>query len=168
MIAGAHGYDIETTFVSWLPLAHDWGLINSIIQPAYSGGRSVLMSTEAFLEKPVRWLRAMSGCRSVSSGGPNFAYDFCCRRIAPEQRIGLDLVGWRWAGVGSGPVSSETLAAFSSAFQPFGFTASAFYSGYGLAEATLLVSDSQRFQVPRALIVDRVSLQEGLILPRVA
>ena len=168
MIAGAHGYEIETTFVSWLPLAHDWGLINSIVQPAYSGGRSVLMSTEAFLEKPVRWLRAMSGCRSVSSGGPNFAYDFCCRRIAPEQRIGLDLVGWRWAGVSAGPVSSETLAAFSSAFQPFGFTASAFYSGYGLAEATLLVSDSERFQVPRVLIVDRASLQKGLIVPRVA
>ena len=126
------------------------------------------MSPEAFLEKPVRWLRAMSGCRAVSSGGPNFAYDFCCRRIAPEERNGLDLAGWRWAGVSAGPVSSETLRAFSSAFQPFGFTSSAFYSGYGLAEATVLVSDSERFQVPRELIVDRASLQKGLIVPRVA
>ena len=168
MIAGAHGYDIETTFVSWVPLAHDWGLINSIIQPAYSGGRSVLMSTDAFLEKPVRWLRAVSDRRAVSSGGPNFAYDFCLRRIAPEECVGLDLGGWRWAGVSAGPVRSETLAAFSTAFRPFGFTASAFYSGYGLAEATLLVSDSERFQVPRVLTVDRVSLQNGRIVQRVA
>lgn len=168
MIAGAHGYDIETTFVSWVPLAHDWGLINSIVQPAYSGGRSVLMSTDAFLEKPVRWLRAVSGRRAVSSGGPNFAYDFCLRRIASEECVGLDLSGWRWAGVSAGPVRSETLAAFSSAFRPFGFTASAFYSGYGLAEATLLVSDSERFQVPRSLTVDRVSLQKGQIVQRMA
>jgi acyl-CoA synthetase (AMP-forming)/AMP-acid ligase II len=168
MIARAHGYDIETTFVSWVPLAHDWGLINSIIQPAYSGGQSVLMSTDAFLEKPARWLRAVSGRRAVSSGGPNFAYDFCVRRIAPDECAGLDLSGWRWAGVSAGPVRSETLAAFSSAFQSFGFTASAFYSGYGLAEATLLVSDSQRFQVPRVLTVDRVLLQKGRIVQREA
>jgi acyl-CoA synthetase (AMP-forming)/AMP-acid ligase II len=167
MINGAHGYDVDTTFVSWVPLAHDWGLINSIIQPAYCGGRSVLMSTEAFLEKPVRWLRSMSGRRAVSSGGPNFAYDFCLRRIAPEECVGLDLSGWRWAGVSAGPVRSETLAAFSSAFRPFGFAASAFYSGYGLAEATLLVSDSERFKVPRVLTVDRVSLQKGRIVQRV-
>lgn len=166
MLADAHGYDAETTFVSWIPLAHDWGLINSIIQPAYSGGRSVLMSTHAFLDKPVRWLRAVSGRRAVSSGGPNFAYDFCVRRIAPEERVGLDLRGWLWAGVGAGPVRSETLIAFSSAFQPFGFTPSAFYSGYGLAEATLLVSDSERFKVPRVLRVDRMSLQKGRIVQR--
>lgn len=168
MIVGAHGYDMETTFVSWVPLAHDWGLINSVVQPAYSGGQSVLMSTDAFLEKPVRWLRAVSSRPAVSSGGPNFAYDLCLRRIAPEECVGLDLAGWRWAGVSAGPVRSETLAAFSSAFRPFGFAASAFYSGYGLAEATLLVADSERFQVPRVLTVDRMSLQKGQIVQRVA
>jgi acyl-CoA synthetase (AMP-forming)/AMP-acid ligase II len=167
MIAGTHGYDIDTTFVSWVPLAHDWGLINSIVQPAYSGGRSVLMSTEAFLEKPVRWLRAVSGRRAVSSGGPNFAYDLCLRRTTPQECVGLDLSEWRWAGVSAGPVRDETLAAFSSTFRPFGFDASAFYSGYGLAEATLLVSNSERFEVPRVLTVDRVSLEKDRIVQRV-
>ena len=164
MIRCAHGYDKHMTIVSWVPLAHDWGLINSVIQPAYVGGRSVLMGTEAFLRKPVRWLRAVAGCEEASSGGPNFAYDLCCRKVTPGQCDGLDLSNWKFAGVAAGPVRADTLQEFTTAFGRYGFSADSFYSGYGLAEATLLVSDSERVRHPRVLRVDRKALQRHIVL----
>ncbi|HET8705506.1 MAG TPA: AMP-binding protein, partial [Pseudomonadales bacterium] len=71
--------------VSWLPLYHDMGLIGGAIQPIYLGCRTVILSPIAFLQKPFRWLRAMSKYRGNASGGPNFAYDLCVKRVSEEQ-----------------------------------------------------------------------------------
>ena len=164
MIRDAHGYDGRQTIVSWVPLAHDWGLINSVIQPAYGGGQSVLMSPETFLRQPVQWLRAIARYEDVSSGGPNFAYDLCRRKVTPNQCEGLDLSGWNYAGVSAGPVRAETLREFSEAFGLYGFTADSFYAGYGLAEATLLVADSERRRSPRTLTLERRALQRHAVV----
>ncbi|MEM9156912.1 MAG: AMP-binding protein, partial [Cyanobacteria bacterium P01_F01_bin.33] len=83
--------------VSWLPPYHDMGLIGGIVQPIYVGAATVLMPPEAFLQKPLRWLQAISTYRASTSGGPNFAYDFCARRISPEQVAQLDLSCWELA-----------------------------------------------------------------------
>ena len=61
--------------VSWLPVVHDMGLIDGVLQPVYSGCPAYLMSPTAFLQRPVRWLRAISRYRATRSGAPNFAYD---------------------------------------------------------------------------------------------
>ena len=86
MVQGEHGYSENNTFVGWIPLAHDWGLINNVFQPLYSGAPSVLMPPEVFLQKPVRWLRAISRYKNVTSGGPGFAYELCARKIPLEER----------------------------------------------------------------------------------
>ena len=164
MIRCAHGYDGRQTIVSWVPLAHDWGLVNSVIQTAFSGGRSVLMSPETFLRKPIQWLRAIGRYGIVSSGGPNFAYELCRRKVTPDLCDGLDLSGWHYAGVSAGPVREETLRAFSETFAPYGFAAEAFYAGYGLAEATLLVADSKPHRFPRTLAVERRGLQKHVVV----
>ena len=77
--------------VSWLPAFHDMGLMNGIIQPVYKGRPCYLMPAVAFLMQPIRWLQAISRYRATISGGPNFAYELCNRRITPEQRESLDL-----------------------------------------------------------------------------
>ena len=94
----------------------------------------------SFLQKPYRWLSAISRFRGTTSGGPNFAYDLCVRKITPEQRKTLDLSSWRVAFNGAEPVRPETLDAFAEAFAPCGFRREAFYPCFGLAEATLIVS----------------------------
>src|SRR5262249_52969896 len=76
----------------------------------------------------------------TGSGGPDFAYDLCARRIAPEERAGLDLRSWSAAFDGAEPVRGETLAQFLDAFAPCGFRREAFVPCYGLAEASLLVA----------------------------
>ncbi|HYO12189.1 MAG TPA: non-ribosomal peptide synthase/polyketide synthase [Thermoanaerobaculia bacterium] len=140
MIGAAFEQDEDSVVVGWLPLYHDMGLIGNALQPLHAGARCVLMSPVAFLQKPLRWLAAISRYRGTTSGGPNFAYELCARRIGPEEREGLDLSSWRVAFNGAEPVRAGTLERFAEAFAPCGFRAEAFYPCYGLAEATLFVT----------------------------
>lgn len=126
--------------VSWLPPYHDMGLIGGILQPLYRGRPVTLMSPLDFLARPVRWLRAMSRYAATVTGGPNFAYELCVRRVTPEQREGLDLSNWRSAINGAEPVRAETLARFDEAYGPYGWRPETMTPSYGLAEATLIVS----------------------------
>jgi acyl-CoA synthetase (AMP-forming)/AMP-acid ligase II len=130
--------------VFWLPSYHDMGLIGGILQPLYVGRPNVLMSPMSFLQKPYRWLSAISRFRGTTSGGPNFAYDLCVRKITPEQRKTLDLSSWQVAFNGAEPVRAETLNAFAEMFAPCGFRRDAFFPCFGLAEATLIVSDTSK------------------------
>ena len=126
--------------VFWLPAYHDMGLIGGILEPLFVGGRSVLMPPAAFLQRPIRWLDAVSKYRANISGAPNFAYELCVNKITPEQRETLDLSGWNLAFCGAEPIRAETLDRFAETFAPCGFRAEAFYPCYGLAEATLIAS----------------------------
>lgn len=127
-------------FASWLPLYHDMGLIGGLLQPLYRGVKVILMTPAFFLERPLRWLEAISRHRATVSGGPDFAYRLCLERIRESQLPGLDLSSWRLAFSGAEPVRHETLTAFAERFAPAGFRAHAVYPCYGLAEATLLVT----------------------------
>ncbi|HJY06729.1 MAG TPA: AMP-binding protein, partial [Bryobacteraceae bacterium] len=86
MIQEAFHQTEESIIVGWLPLYHDMGLIGNVFQPLFLGARCVLMSPTAFLQKPLRWLQAISDYRATTSGGPNFAYDLCVRKISPDER----------------------------------------------------------------------------------
>lgn len=130
----------DAVSVMWLPVFHDMGLTNGIIQPLYGGRQCVLMSPQSFLQRPARWLQAVSKYKATISGGPNFAYEMCARKVTPEQRDGLDLSSWKLAYNGAEPVRADTLKRFAAAFASCGFRSSSFYPCYGLAEATLLVS----------------------------
>jgi amino acid adenylation domain-containing protein len=140
MIGEAFGTGESSVVVGWLPLYHDMGLIGNVLQPLYCGGRCVLMSPTAFLQRPRRWLEAISRYRGTTSGGPNFAYELCLQKIGPEAREGLDLSSWTVAYNGAEPVRADTLDRFAAAFAPCGFAREALYPCYGLAEATLFVS----------------------------
>jgi acyl-CoA synthetase (AMP-forming)/AMP-acid ligase II len=130
----------DSVTVTWLPAFHDMGLTNGIIQPLYKGRPCYLMAPVSFLMQPMRWLQAISRYKATVSGGPNFAYELCTRRITPEQRETLDLRSWDVAYNGAEPVRADTMKRFAAAFAPCGFRPAAFHPCYGLAEATLLVS----------------------------
>lgn len=134
--------------VCWLPPYHDMGLIGGILQAAYSGRRSVLMSPLAFIQRPARWLRAMSHYRGRTSGGPNFAYELCVEKVSPEECEGLDLSSWTGAVSGAETVRAETIERFVEKFAPCGFRREAFLPGYGLAESVLMVAGGRREAPP--------------------
>ncbi|MEU6979156.1 amino acid adenylation domain-containing protein [Streptomyces sp. NPDC046371] len=139
-IQRSFGVRQDSTIVSWLPLHHDMGLIGAMLQPLYSGARGVVLDPLSFLRSPASWLRTISEEGADISGGPNFAYDLCVRKVTEEEKAGLDLSRWRVAFNGAAQVYPRTLRAFSQAFRDTGFRAEAHLPCYGLAESTLLVT----------------------------
>ncbi len=144
-------------YVSWLPAFHDMGFMAGILEPLYAEIPVVLMSPIAFLQKPLRWLQAISRHNATTSGGPNFAYDLCVRKISDQERASLDLSSWSVAFNGAEPVRAETIERFAAAFKSCGFRREAFFPCYGLAEATLIVSGGTKSAPP---IVKKVRARE--------
>jgi acyl-CoA synthetase (AMP-forming)/AMP-acid ligase II len=126
--------------VSWLPPYHDMGLIGGILQSVYIGFPSTLIAPIHFLQRPLRWLQAISKHRGTISGGPNFAYELCLKKIKEEELAGLDLSSWEVAFNGAEHVRAQTIEAFHSKFSRCGFKTSSVFPCYGLAEGTLLVT----------------------------
>ena len=161
LIHGAFGSVAEARGVFWLPMFHDMGLIGGVIQTLYCGGSSTLLSPVSFIQRPIRWLEAISRTGATISGAPNFAYELCIEKATPEQRAGLDLSSWRVAFNGAEPVRAETLDRFTEVFEPAGFRRESFLPCYGLAEATLLVSAGPRGNPTIILPVDGDALERG-------
>ncbi|WP_354643037.1 fatty acyl-AMP ligase [Kitasatospora camelliae] len=159
-IQQALGTGPDTRLGGWLPFHHDMGLIGQLLHPLWLGATSVLLSPEAFVRRPARWLEAVSRYRLDVSGAPDFAYELCARRVTEEQLAGLDLSGWRTAVSGGEPVRPETWRLFADRFAAAGFRPQALTAGYGLAEATLLVSGGPSGSSWRPREADADSLEQ--------
>lgn len=150
--------------VGWLPLFHDMGLIGNIFQPLYIGRPCILMSPIAFIQKPIRWLQAISRYQATTSGGPNFAYDLLCNQVTSEQKATLNLSSWDVAFTGAEMIRSETLERFTTTFADCGFRYESFYPCYGMAEATLLITGGQKTTPPIIRYLNKAALEENQII----
>jgi acyl-CoA synthetase (AMP-forming)/AMP-acid ligase II len=144
MIKEMFGHNPGSRGVGWLPLFHDMGLVGHVLQPVYFGGISVLMSPLAFLQKPVRWLNAISRWKATTSGGPNHAFELCLKLIRDEEIRDLDLSSWQVAYCGSEKIRANVLRDFAKRFAVAGFREQSFLPCFGLAEATLLVAGTRK------------------------
>ncbi|MFM2060605.1 MAG: hypothetical protein RLZZ507_275 [Cyanobacteriota bacterium] len=154
----------SSKFITWLPAYHDMGLIGGILQPLYGGFPCVIMPPTSFLQRPYRWLKAISDYRGTTSGAPNFAYQLCIDKITPEQRQTLDLSSWDVAFNGAEPIRQETLERFTQTFAECGFRAEAFYPCYGMAEATLMVSGSVKSALVRNKNLQKTALECNYVI----
>lgn len=164
LLAGAFKQTETSVLCSWLPFYHDMGLIGNIIHSIYVGATCVLFSPFHFIQKPIRWLNAISKYRVTFSGAPNFAYDLCSEKIKEEDLNTLDLSCLEFAYNGAEVVRSSTLERFYEKFRKCGFDKKAMYPCYGLAEATLFVSGGYSGDAFYQLTVDRKKIEEGIFL----
>jgi acyl-CoA synthetase (AMP-forming)/AMP-acid ligase II len=160
-MARCFGVTRDDRHVCWLPPYHDMGLIGGLLWPLSVGMHVTTLSPAAFLKRPRRWLEVLSQWPASVTAAPNFAYELCVRKVAPEDRAGLDLSGLRIAFNGAEPVHKGTLERFVAAFGPCGFRREAFCPVYGLAECTLIVSGGGAGVGPHSCVVRREDLQHG-------
>ncbi len=151
----------EDRGVVWLPPYHDMGLIGGILVPIYNRFPVVLMSPYTFLQRPGHWLQAVSNHKATITGGPNFAYDLCVKRVKDEKLAELDLSSIKVAFCGAEPIRASVIDDFSERFKSTGFQRKAFYPCYGLAEATLMVSGPKAFTEPSILAIDGDALESS-------
>jgi acyl-CoA synthetase (AMP-forming)/AMP-acid ligase II len=158
------GYGDGVT-VTWMPHFHDYGLVQGLLQPLFSGDPCYFMSPLSFLKRPTHWLGAITKYGGTHSQAPNFAYEHCIRRISAEERAGLNLATWKAAGNAAEPINPEVLEKFIDMFEPCGFRRTASAPAYGLAEATLLVSSTRLNSGPRVLELDADAIFDGRVVP---
>ncbi|MBW4678519.1 MAG: amino acid adenylation domain-containing protein [Microcoleus vaginatus WJT46-NPBG5] len=154
----------ESIAVTWLPHFHDMGLIDGLLKPLYKGIPCYFMPPAAFIQRPVRWLEAISRYKATHSGGPNFAYDLCARKISPAQRATLDLSTWRVAYNGAEPIDKQVLEQFFKVFEPCGFRWDAFCPAYGMAETTLKISTVHQQDAPVFRSVEAAALEKNQVV----
>jgi acyl transferase domain-containing protein/acyl-CoA synthetase (AMP-forming)/AMP-acid ligase II/acyl carrier protein len=155
----------DLILASWLPMFHDMGLVGALLWPLFEGGMLISMEPAAFIQKPVRWLQAISKYRADVSPAPNSAFDLCVRKVTEQQREGLDLSSWQLAFNGAEPVRHETIERFTAAFQSCGFRPETMYPCYGMAEATLLVTGGVAGELPVRVSLDSVALESREAVP---
>ncbi len=143
MIQQAFGLPIGVIGATWLPHFHDMGLIGTILQPLFLGGTAIIMPPRAFIQKPIRWLRAIERYGAHTAGAPSFGYELCTRTIAPDETAKLDLSNWQRAFCGAEPVRANMLELFAQRFAAAGFSEKALLPCYGLAETTLIATASE-------------------------
>ncbi len=160
-IAELMGCDRDQTMISWLPIYHDMGLIGSLFQPMWGGYPCYFMSPLHFLERPARWLQAISRFGGTISGGPNFAYTMCAERIPEAERRSFDLSTWRVAFNGAEPIQAGTVSRFEEVFRESGFRPEAAFPCYGLAEASLIVTGADKGKPANILRLDTELLAAG-------
>ena len=154
------------TFVSWLPLYHDMGLIGACLGALMIGFRVVLMSPLAFLARPARWLETIHKHRGTVSAAPNFAYELCLNKLVDADLDRLDLSCWRLAFNGAEPVSPDTLERFAARFARCGFAREALTPVYGLAENSLGLGFPPVGRGPLIDTIDRAALaHDGVARP---
>ncbi len=153
-------HDVETVLVSWLPTYHDMGLFAGVLFPLFKSCPSYLMAPATFLQRPIRWLQAISHFRGTNSGGPDFAFKLCVDKITVEQRKELDLCSWRVAYNGAEPVRQSTLDQFAATFMECGFQRSSLNPVYGLAESTVFVC-GKRLSNGEDLLTDEIHASSG-------
>jgi acyl-CoA synthetase (AMP-forming)/AMP-acid ligase II len=159
MIRVSLGNTRQSTYVNWVPLYHDMGLILNALEALYVGALCVLMAPNAFTQRPLNWLRAIHHYRAEVGCSPNFGYDLCVSRYRAEQMQDVDLSSWKVALNGAEPVRADTLNRFIETFAGHGFSPSAAFPAYGMAEATLLISGGRRGAARVTRIVSRSALK---------
>lgn len=152
--------------VSWLPLYHDMGLIAGFILPILSGFPLVLLSPFDWVRAPHRLLQAVSQYQGTLSWLPNFAYNFCAKKIRERHLEGVELSSWRAVINCSEPVRWESHQAFNEKFAGYGLQQTAPQTSYAMAENTFGVTQSDLAEEPPTQCVDQAAfLEKGLIKP---
>lgn len=148
-----------STLVSWLPHYHDMGLIGILLSTIETGAQATFMSPKAFIEKPVRWLKALSTYRGTHTASPNFGFELAVRDLKRKGEISLDLSSLEVALCGAEPINPATPGHFYNALRPYGLQEGVFFPAYGLAENTLIASCGPKLRPPIIKSFDSEKLQ---------
>jgi len=142
--------------VSWLPLYHDMGLIASFLMPVLSGVPLVLMSPFDWVRAPHRLFKAISDYQGSLCWLPNFAYNFCAKKIRKDDLEGVDLSSLRAVINCSEPMRYSSHQMFIERFLNYGLKESALATCYAMAENVFAVTQDG---IEKPVSIDEIELE---------
>ncbi|WP_420592096.1 SDR family NAD(P)-dependent oxidoreductase [Bacterioplanoides sp.] len=156
-------HDSDSCMISWLPCFHDLGLIYGVLHPLFVGYQAVLMAPAAFVQKPRRWLQAVSRFRGTHTAAPNFAYELCLNKVTDAERDALDLRSLKIMMNAAEPIRVATLKRFNERFVSCGLGENVLSPSYGMAEASLKASTPRADEAITLLYVAAGPWGEGRV-----
>ncbi|QKX04989.1 AMP-binding protein [Aquimarina sp. TRL1] len=153
----------ESKMVSWLPFYHDMGLILGILQGLYSQCPVYLMSPADFMSHPLLWVEIITKYKGTHTAAPNFAYELIADKLSDKSRKNYSFASLERAVCGAEPIHLSTMVRFQEIAASYGLKDHVISPGYGLAEATLVVSSHTVSQPVKWLEVDKKLLLENTV-----
>ncbi|OAB44324.1 non-ribosomal peptide synthetase [Paenibacillus glacialis] len=140
--AAINGTQITSSdsFLSWMPLTHDMGLIGFHLVPMVAGIHQYLIPTELFIRKPILWMQKVNEHKASILSSPNFGYKYFLNFFREEKAMGWDLSCVRVIYNGAEPILPEVCHEFSNVLSPYHLKNTAMFTVYGLAEASVAVA----------------------------
>ncbi|MBT2572355.1 amino acid adenylation domain-containing protein [Bacillus sp. ISL-51] len=164
-IRNALSIDLKDSFLSWMPLTHDMGLIACHLVPILVGINQNLMPTELFIRRPILWMKKAHEHKASILSSPNFGYNYFLKFLKNEQRLDWDLSHIRVIANGAEPILPELCDKFLKRCATFNMKRSAILNVYGLAEASVGAAFSKTGEefVPVYLHRDHLNLGERAV-----
>ncbi|WP_416654228.1 amino acid adenylation domain-containing protein [Bacillus amyloliquefaciens] len=162
-IRNALSIDSKDSFLSWMPLTHDMGLIACHLVPFLVGTNQNLMPTELFIRRPILWMKKAHEHKCSILSSPNFGYNYFLKFLKNEPD--WDLSHIRVIANGAEPILPELCDEFLTRCAAFNMKRSAILNVYGLAEASVGATFSKTGEefVPVYLHRDHLNLGEKAV-----
>lgn len=125
------------SFLGWMPLTHDMGLIAFHLWPTYLGVDQFIIDTSLFIRRPGLWLAKASQHRATVLGSPDFGCQLLLASLRAGQSPDWDLSAVRLLFNAAEPISAQVCDRFLEALAPCGLARQAMYTCYGLAETAV-------------------------------
>lgn len=151
----------DETYLSWMPLTHDMGLIALHLVPLAAGWNQYLIPPQVFIRDPLLWLKKASEHKVTVTSSPNFGYKHLLKFFNPGECEDLDLSCIRLIFNGAEPISVELCYEFLERLARFGLKKTVIFPGYGLAEASVVVATAEPGADIVPVYVERTSLNIG-------
>jgi acyl-CoA synthetase (AMP-forming)/AMP-acid ligase II len=124
----------------------------------------VILSPFEWVRAPVRLLQAVTKYRGTLSWLPNFAYNFCAKKIRERDLEGIDLSTWRAISNCSEPMRHESHQLFLQRFAPYGLKESTLCTCYAMAENVFAVTQGG---IDSPVVLDEID-REAMQVERLA
>lgn len=147
------------TFLTWVPLYHDWGLVCVALHALAIGTSYTLMSAIDWIARPASALTAAHRYRPTIFYQPNFAFNLMTQRIKDRELDGVDLSSIRLMCNGAEPCFYDSHAMFAERFKAWGFRPESLGIVYGMAEVTNSVIAAGHREPIHVDTIDRFVLQ---------
>ncbi|GGF89962.1 hypothetical protein GCM10010912_38930 [Paenibacillus albidus] len=151
----------EDSYLCWVPLTHDMGLIGCHLTSLISGINQYLIPTPLFIRQPLLWISKTNEYKATLLSSPNFGYEYFLRFFKPEKAALWELSHVRVIYNGAEPISTAICEAFLNTLSFCHLKRSALLTVYGLAEASVAVAFPSPSEEFVTLYLDRNHLNTG-------
>jgi iturin family lipopeptide synthetase A len=150
----------EDIFASWLPLTHNLGLIVMHLLPTTLGCEQFLLTKALFASDPLYYMDVMSKNKCSVTASPNFGFSYIASSVK-EDHYDWDFTNLRCIWNGAEPINVKACELFLQKFGEYGLKDTVIVPGYGMTEATVVISVNRGNTKLDIIHIDRKDLFVG-------